>query len=536
MKLKNLLLAISSGILLWLAWPTYGVPLLLFGAFVPLLMAEKSIRTTPQKYRGWKILLTSYLTFLVWNMATTSWLQYATPFGMWFAVLVNSLLMALVFWGYHLFARKATRGSSLSFLICLWIGLEYLHLHWDFSWPWLNLGNGFSEFTGWIQWYEFTGIFGGTLWVWLVNVALYLMIVRFRESGIKFNFITAVKMTRVAATLIIIPIAISYFLKPEKDLNGPKTEVVVLQPNLDPYLEKYNLENDSIASLLIDLSNQQITTDTDLIIAPETVLAKSIELNGLSYNSGVLQIENYINSFKNTSYLGGVSLLDRFRNIDKVTSQSNYYEKGDFYYNDYNSALFLSRDNPLELYHKSKLVVGVENFPYKNILQPILGNAMIDLGGTVATKTTQKERSVFTTGQGTVVAPIICYESVYGDYVGDYVLKGAQFLAIITNDAWWGNTQGHQQHLSIARLRAIESRRWIARSANTGISGIIAPDGTITKRLEYNQRGSLTAKIGLSNELTFYTLHGDYIARIGCGMGLFILLFGTFKRGTMKRK
>ena len=152
-----------------------------------------------------------------------------------------------------------------------------------------------------------------------------------------------------------------------------------------------------------------------------------------------------------------------------------------------------------QLYHKSKLVVGVENFPYKNILQPILGDAMIDLGGTVATKTTQNDRAVFETSQGSKVAPIICYESVYGDYVSDYVKNGAQFLAIITNDAWWGNTQGHQQHLSIARLRAIESRRWVARSANTGISAVIAPNGTIMERLEYEKQGVLKARVGLSD-------------------------------------
>jgi apolipoprotein N-acyltransferase len=161
---------------------------------------------------------------------------------------------------------------------------------------------------------------------------------------------------------------------------------------------------------------------------------------------------------------------------------------------------------------------------------------MIDLGGTVATKTTQDDRAVFETAQGSKVAPVICYESVYGNYVGGYVKNGAQFLAIITNDAWWGDTQGHQQHLSIARLRAIETRRWIARSANTGISAVINPSGKVVDRLEYETQGVLRATIGLSDEITFYTRHGDYIARIAGGMGLFILLFGIFKRGTMKRK
>jgi apolipoprotein N-acyltransferase len=367
-------------------------------------------------------------------------------------------------------------------------------------------------------------------------VALFLLVVRFRESGKTFNLIVGVKVVRVALTCILIPIIVSLFLKPSDTAPERTTEVVVLQPNIDPYLEKYDLDNDSLVRLITKLSDEKITAQTDLIIAPETVLARAIEKNAILYDPSINELGNYLANKSRTSFLGGVSLLERFRDVEKATTQTNYYAEGDFYYNDYNSALFLKPNASPELYHKSKLVVGVENFPYKNVLQPILGNAMIDLGGTVATKTTQDDRAVFETAQGSKVAPVICYESVYGNYVGGYVKNGAQFLAIITNDAWWGDTQGHQQHLSIARLRAIETRRWIARSANTGISAVINPSGKVVDRLEYETQGVLRATIGLSDEITFYTRHGDYIARIAGGMGLFILLFGIFKRGTMKRK
>ncbi|BAO55760.1 apolipoprotein N-acyltransferase [Nonlabens marinus] len=533
---KNLLLALITGILLWLGWPTYGFPALLLIAFVPLLWAERNIRLSETKKRGWKVLGVGYLAFFIWNIATTSWLYFSTAFGMWFAVLVNSLLMAAVFWCYHLFARRSTTGAGLTFLVCLWIGFEYLHLHWDFSWPWLNLGNGFSEYTSWIQWYEYTGTFGGSLWIWVSNIALYLLWVRFRESGKTFSLIIGVKFVRVAATCLLLPIIASLLLKPNDDLPERTTEVVVLQPNIEPYVEKYDLDNDSLVRLIEQLSQEKITPETDLIIAPETVLADAIELNSIPYDRSVNNLQQYLLANPETSFLGGISILERFRDADKATSQTNYFPQGDFYYNDFNSAFFLKPGFAPELYHKSKLVVGVENFPYKSVLQPLLGDVMIDLGGTMGTKTTQGNRSVFQSTHGTLVAPVICYESVYGEYVGDYIQNGAQFLAIITNDAWWGNTQGHQQHLSIARLRAIETRRWIARSANTGISAIITPTGTVTHRLAYEKRGSIKATIGLSDEITFYSRHGDYIARIACGMGLFVLLFAIFKRGKMKRK
>lgn len=88
------------------------------------------------------------------------------------------------------------------------------------------------------------------------------------------------------------------------------------------------------------------------------------------------------------------------------------------------------------------------------------------------------------------------------------------FLAIITNDAWWDNTQGHKQHLSYAKLRAIETRRSIARSANTGISAIINQKGELVQTLGYEKQGSIKGNLKLNNELTFYTSYGDYIARI----------------------
>ncbi|WP_339650093.1 apolipoprotein N-acyltransferase, partial [uncultured Salegentibacter sp.] len=182
-----------------------------------------------------------------------------------------------------------------------------------------------------------------------------------------------------------------------------------------------------------------------------------------------------------------------------------------------------------QLYHKSKLVVGVENFPYQEILKPILGDVMIDLGGTVAMKTTQEDREVFALDNNSATGPIICYESVYGEYVTGYVENGADFLSIITNDAWWGNSQGHKQHLSYAKLRAIETRRDVVRSANTGISAFINQKGEITKSLGYEEQGSIKADIHLNSEKTFYVEYGDYLARVAQFLALFIFLFAIVK-------
>ena len=174
-------------------------------------------------------------------------------------------------------------------------------------------------------------------------------------------------------------------------------------------------------------------------------------------------------------------------------------------------------------------MVGVENFPYQDILKPVLGNIMIDLGGTVAMKTTQEERSALKLSNHTATAPIICYESVYGEYVTGYIKNGAELLSIITNDAWWGDTQGHKQHLSYAKLSAIETRRDVVRSANTGISAFINQKGDIVQQLGYEKRGSLRGDVQLNQEETFYVKYGDYIARVASFIALFSFLFAVVK-------
>lgn len=546
--MKSITGALLSGLLLWLAWPTYGFAGLLFIAFVPLLLSEKRLRNDARTKTAWRVLAHAYMTFFIWNFATTSWLYYATPFGMWFAVLVNSLLMATVFTAYHLFARKVNQGTAWTFLICLWMGFEYLHLHWDFSWPWLNLGNGFSEYTSWIQWYEYTGTFGGTLWIWVVNVAItWILVSRFKwfKSSVAagdsaFAKAKSLKTILLPVIMVLIPIALSYYIRATYDVSITKEskmdQVLIVQPNIDPYKEKYFQTNRKVIGLIEELITPEMSEDVDFIITPETVLADGrFRLSQIQYHRDVQDLRTLLSPYPNTYYLGGISMIDLFKKEDERRTNQSNTQDGKLYFNDYNSAMFMNRSGSVELYHKSKLVVGIENMPYKSVLEPLLGNAMIDLGGTVATKTTQEERSVFTTATKKSIAPIICYESVYGDYLTDYVANGAQYLAIITNDAWWGNTQGHKQHLSLARLRAIENRRWIARSANTGISAVIDHTGTIRKSLGYEKRGVIKGNLQSREELTFYTQHGDYLARVALFIGVFTLLFGTMRSSGKRR-
>jgi len=167
--------------------------------------------------------------------------------------------------------------------------------------------------------------------------------------------------------------------------------------------------------------------------------------------------------------------------------------------------------------------------PYPQYLK-FLKKLTLRLGGTFRSLGIQEEREVFTSSEDSIrIAPVICYESVYGEYVGDYIKAGANYIFVITNDGWWGNTPGHRQHNALSTLRAIETRRSVARSANTGISCLIDQKGDIISRLPYWERGALIGEINANDRLTFYVQHGDFIGIISFYITL-ILLAGILVR------
>jgi apolipoprotein N-acyltransferase len=148
------------------------------------------------------------------------------------------------------------------------------------------------------------------------------------------------------------------------------------------------------------------------------------------------------------------------------------------------------------------------------------------LGGATGNYGIQAEPTVLYSQSGIGAAPVICYESIWGEWVSKYVKQGAQFIAIITNDGWWENTSGKDQHLDYAKLRAIETRRWVCRSANTGISAFINQRGDIVQQSKWWARTALKQDINLNSDITFYVEHGDYLpkaASILAVLGIFLI-------------
>ncbi len=416
---------------------------------------------------------------------------------------------------------------ALAYLIFAWMSFEKFHLNWDFSWPWLNLGNGFSEYTSWIQWYEYTGTFAGTFWILLVNIVIYINVKPFfKTKDKKLLFKPVLK----SLFYIILPIIFSLYLKNNYQTKGQTAKISIVQPNLDPWEDKFDYSNTQLTKDFLSIANPT----TDLIVAPETALSQYAEINDFTY-SRPYELMKKFSQNHHTHILTGVDFIHWYpKNDNHIPETANRTRRGR-YYDMYNSAVLISPNDSIQIYHKSKLVVGAEYTPFRNILEPLIGNWVTKtIGVSMGSNVSQKERSVFNVSDTPVkVAPIICYESIYGEYVTDYVKKGANLLAVITNDGWWGDTEGHRQHVSLARLRAIETRRDLVQSANTGVSAHIDQTGKIIKSLAYNKRGSIDATVHLNETQTFYTAHGDYLARIAIFMTALLLLYALSRKKVM---
>ena len=304
---------------------------------------------------------------------------------------------------------------------------------------------------------------------------------------------------------------------------NPKT-VVVIQPNIDPY-EKF-VSIPSLEQTHVQLAEASTLADAevDYFIAPETSINNGIWMDQIEDVPDIRMIRTFLRAYPGASYIPGIQCFKRFLPGDKLSDNVRDIPGTNMKYESFNAAIQLDSTRRVPFYFKSKLVVGVERMPYARYLK-FLEKYTVRLGGTFRGWGSQDYRGVFfSAGDSTGVSPIICYESVYGEFVTGYVKNGANLLFVITNDGWWGNTPGYHQHNSYSSLRAIETRRSIARSANTGISSLINQRGEVIQQLGWWKRGALKGTINANDTLTYYVKNGDYIGRAAAFFSLLIVL------------
>ncbi len=518
-KYTLLALSVSGGILSGLAWTDWCPGFVLFVSFVPFLLVENHLFENQRKYSSASFFTYLLPGFVIFSIMTFGWVRAVSIPAAICVILMASLLMSFTLWLAHIIRLKAgTISGSVSF-IAFWLTLELLCLNMDVLSPWANLGNGLSKDILFIQWYEVTGVAGGTLWILVSNLFLTSsMLSLFKKRKTMFPVIWLI--------IVIIPSGASLIrygsIKPSV---GRESEVVIVQPDYDPYTEKFTIPFKEQLEKAIEMAGESVTINTDWLVLPETIVDDPVNENNLAEDKYIRILKGLINRHPGLNVVAGMETYKPYQPLpESATPESVNGNLNPAFTHYFNSAINIDSGPSIQIYHKSKLVPGFETGFTSGPLR-LVKKLLPEPGGNRWGYEPQKERSCFTDDiQSQKIAPVICYESIYGEYVTDYIKEGAEAIFVITNDGWWKNTNGYKQHFAHSSMRAIETRRPLVRSANTGISGIIDIRGRVIQKSDWWTPTVLKGVFSPETRITVYVRYGDYLMYMAAVVTILIIL------------
>ena len=523
---KNLFLALTSGLLLGVPWIIPSFFFLVFIAWVPFFQLEKNLHNNRNRHA---LLNYVFPGFLLWNLLGAWWVMQAQWLGAILIFLANSLLQALVFWSASRVRSSLKIPLIIPFLF-IWLGYEYFHNIWDLAWPWFNLGNALVTAPKLIQWVEFTGVRGGSLWIILVNFAVF----KAYESYQNRRFRIMVPVALGILLLLLVPAFFSYQMYRNFQKGEESVKIALIQPNLDPYTEKFVPEKQARhLEEFFKTADNILDDDTQYLLGPETLIVQQIDEENPSASPYYRQLVDFQEKHPGLNCLLGVH---SYRKLDSHIPPGSRFnlEKG-FYYEAFNTALFLAPGADPQFYHKTKLVPIFERMPFVQYLS-FLGKFSLELGGYNGTYSNRQESTNFESPDGSMsILPILCFESVFGPYCAQNLTEKKGFICMITNDGWWKNTPGYRHHYNFSPIRAIECRRDLVRVANTGISAIIDARGMVMTQTPWWEKATLKGEVHLRKGRTFFARHGDWLGRISSALGVFLTI-GSILRSVFHAK
>jgi apolipoprotein N-acyltransferase len=524
---KNLLLSLSSGLLLGLPWSFPPLFIVIFIAWVPLLLAEEETRDHPNRYILFNY---AFAGFLLWNIMGSWWIAQAQWLGAILIMLANSLVQALVFWAISRVRASLSIPLVFPFLI-IWMGYEHFHESWDLAWPWLNLGNALATGPELIQWVEYTGVRGVTLWIILTNLAIFRMAGAYRKKALG----SIIPMGAVTLLLVFIPSLISHRMFDRFRNDGETVTVALVQPNLDPYTEKFVPERQTRhLKEFLEAADSVCDGETDYLFGPETLIVQNIDEKNPGASPHYRQLVDFQRNYPKLNCLVGVHSFQKVG--EDIPPGSRFNQEEGFFYEAFNTALFLPPGSEPQFYHKTKLVPLFERMPFVQYLS-FLGKYSLELGGYTGTYSLRQESRVFLSPEGSVaILPIVCFESAFSHYPARNLPEAKGFICLITNDGWWKNTPGYRHHFDFSPLRAIECRRDLVRVANTGISALIDAKGMVIARTAWWEKAILKGRIHLRQGRTFFARHGDYLGRTAMYLGILLIVLAAVGSVVRKRR
>ena len=532
-SLKNLwpwLAAAVTGVLCILCFPPFDQSWLCWIALTPLIGAVWFSGESSRR-RWLRNLLLGYLAGIVFFTGTFSWLGalgvlYQSFFlhGLSFLLSIY-LAMHFAFWAWIVgLLKPATFTASWRNLLIALVGASAWVTHewirgWLFSgFGWNGLGVGLHQNWPLIQISEFTGV---------VGLSFVLVFVNFVAVTTPFRLFAEARTHRMrphfdlTLTMIGMVGLFAFGLHRVQNLAPPNLlRVAAVQTNI-PQTDKFQPDYpEQILKSCDELSALAVEREPNLglLVWPESSIP-----GVFGRDPWVLQFSQTIAQRSGTDLLLGVDSEENDRS--------------------YNAALLVSPTGESQLYRKVHLVPFGEYIPLRHSFPLFAAIASTWVPGDFAAGT---NHTVFHLTKGPIqVAPLICFEDTVGDLVRHFVLNGADVLINITNDGWFLQSAGSQQHLANAIFRCVENRRPMVRAANTGVTCLIDEFGRLVRATSHIPdeslrptntlqdktgntftRGVLIGDIDVAQgrQLTFYALHGEWFAECCAGITAVALL------------
>ncbi len=509
LRRKDRLLLILSGIFLGVSFPPFPFPftiLMLVGLIPYLIVIERRKKLI-------EINSATYLMAFIFGLITIYWVggwqKESDPF-----LMISGALLLFVNPVFFLipstllyFSRKIFPAGVTLFLFPLfWVSYEYAYMLTDLSFPWLTLGNGLPHFTAFIQIADIIGTLGLSLLVLFVNVLFYKGISSFNLKK-KYSYIHF----STAIVIIIFVLIYGEFRINTFKISDKTIRIGLIQPNLDPWVKWSVTSIDKLTHDYLDMSRKAVKKGAELIVWPETALPVYL-LSG-EHRYAVDSIYNFLQENK-VYLLTGMPDIRLDQKGPSMPKDSKYNAEFNYYYRTYNAImLFSPYTREIQRYGKMKLVPFGERVPFVDTF-PFLGDLIqwgVGISGwnvgrdTIVFKAPLKIKNEAKAIDTLKINGLVCYESIYPDFVAEFIKKGAQIIIVVTNDSWYGNSSGPYQHKEMSVLRAVENRRTVLRAANGGISCFINPVGITEIQSKMFTRDIIVRDMPLETTETLFT-------------------------------
>jgi apolipoprotein N-acyltransferase len=505
-------LPVFTGILLGLSALPSHIWFLNFIAFIPLLIA--SDRAVVSKKPFWIFILQLLIALIVFYFWAGLWVFQTANLGFLIGFLIVVPFVLLVS-PFILFKKSGNRFAPVYF-IAAWLAAEMVQSYFQLGSPFYNLGHNPVANPELIQWYEFTGAAGGTLWILAVNFLLCSL-----GKTLFTDRKRAIRKGAVAFGVLFLPMVVSLILFHNYKEKGSSSEVLVIHPSTDCRDVKYRINIYELMDIYLGIMLPQLDNNTGFVVLPETAITNAGWVADLNNNLVFDHFREKTASYPNLKLVTGAITYEAIPDVGKIKGYKKipgirYSEKYGKWYRTYNSALLVEKNGPVQIRTKEGLTPYQEYAPYPYIL-PRISPVGIDF----QFSTRESNRQVFTAHNGRKTSALICYELVYNRIFFKAIRDGAEAFFVLLNEGWYNDPKVPRQFLQLSVIRAIENRRSIAHASNMGISAFINQRGEVVARQESKHPGFLKYEIRMNKIRTFTSKMGNYLGMIAF---LFIIL------------